>query len=73
MEEWKYSSTILNLGTRWRDVVSFTPLLLYPQGNSPHQVETMGEFKNCIFRVKIKVRMKLSLSISIIPCCVQGG
>jgi hypothetical protein len=33
MREWRYSSTILNLGTRWRWVVSFKPLQLYPQGN----------------------------------------
>jgi hypothetical protein len=26
---------ILNLGTRWRWMVSFTPRPLYPQGNSP--------------------------------------
>jgi hypothetical protein len=29
------SSTILNLGTRWRRVISFTSLSLYPQGKSP--------------------------------------
>jgi hypothetical protein len=28
----KYSSTILDLGTRWRWVISFTPLPLYPWG-----------------------------------------
>jgi hypothetical protein len=28
--EWRYSSTILDLGTRWRWVVSFTPLPLCP-------------------------------------------
>jgi hypothetical protein len=27
--EWMYSSTILDLGTRWRCVVSFTPQPLY--------------------------------------------
>jgi hypothetical protein len=26
---------IVDLGTRWREVVSFTPLPLYPQGKSP--------------------------------------
>jgi hypothetical protein len=35
MGEWRYSSTILDLGIRWRLVVSFTPLLLYPRGKSP--------------------------------------
>jgi hypothetical protein len=30
MKKWRYSSTRLELGTRWRWVVSFTPLPLYP-------------------------------------------
>jgi hypothetical protein len=34
MEEWRNSSTILDLGTIWR-AVSFTPLHLYPWLNSP--------------------------------------
>jgi hypothetical protein len=32
MGEWRYSSTFLDLGTRWRWVVSFTHLPLYPRG-----------------------------------------
>jgi hypothetical protein len=32
MGEWRYSSTILDLGTRWRWVVSFMPWPLYPWG-----------------------------------------
>jgi hypothetical protein len=32
--EWRYSSTILDLGTRWRWVASFMPRPLYPRGNS---------------------------------------
>jgi hypothetical protein len=35
MEEWRYSFIILDVGTRWRWVVSFTPQLLYPRGKSP--------------------------------------
>jgi hypothetical protein len=35
MEEWRYSWTILDLGTRWKWVVDFTPWSLYPQGKSP--------------------------------------
>jgi hypothetical protein len=35
MREWRYSSTFLDLGTRWRRVVSFTPLLPYSWGKSP--------------------------------------
>jgi hypothetical protein len=34
MEEWRYSSTILDLGIRWRWVVSFTLEPLYPRGKS---------------------------------------
>jgi hypothetical protein len=30
MGKWRYSSTIPDLGTRWRRVVSFTPRPLYP-------------------------------------------
>jgi hypothetical protein len=30
MGEWRYSSTILDLGIRWRLVVNFTPQPLYP-------------------------------------------
>jgi hypothetical protein len=33
--EWRYSSTILDLGTRWKWVVSFTPRPLYPLGKDP--------------------------------------
>jgi hypothetical protein len=33
--EWRYRSVILDLSTRRRSVVSFTPRLLYFQGNSP--------------------------------------
>jgi hypothetical protein len=33
--KWRYSSIILNLGTRWRWVVSLTPLPLYPRGWGP--------------------------------------
>jgi hypothetical protein len=32
-EEWRYSSTFLDFGTRCRQVVSYTPLPLYPRGN----------------------------------------
>jgi hypothetical protein len=33
--EWSYSSTILDIGTRWRWVVSSTPGPLYPREKSP--------------------------------------
>jgi hypothetical protein len=35
MGEWRYSSTILDLGTRWKRVVSFTLPPLYPRGKRP--------------------------------------
>jgi hypothetical protein len=35
MEKWRYSSNFLDLGTRWRWAVRFTPLPLYPPGKSP--------------------------------------
>jgi hypothetical protein len=35
MGDWRYSSTILDLGTRRTWVVSFTPRPLYPGGNRP--------------------------------------
>jgi hypothetical protein len=34
MGEWRYSSAIFYLCTRWRWVVSFTPRPLYPRGKS---------------------------------------
>jgi hypothetical protein len=34
MVDWMYSSTVLELGTSWRQVVSFTPLPIYPKGKS---------------------------------------
>jgi hypothetical protein len=35
MGEWRYSSAFLDLGTKWRGVVSFTPRPLYPRGKNP--------------------------------------
>jgi hypothetical protein len=34
MGEWRYSSTIFDLGTRWSSVVSFVPRPLFQRGNS---------------------------------------
>jgi hypothetical protein len=39
MGEWRYSSAVLDLSTRWRWVVSFMPQPLYPQVKSPHWIE----------------------------------
>jgi hypothetical protein len=35
MEEWRYSTTILDLGTIWSSVVSFTPRQLYLRERAP--------------------------------------
>jgi hypothetical protein len=35
MGKWRYSSTILDLGTRWRWVVSFISVTLYPRWKNP--------------------------------------
>jgi hypothetical protein len=35
MGEWRYSSTILDLGTRWKCVVSIKTRPLYPREKSP--------------------------------------
>jgi hypothetical protein len=35
IEEWRYSSTILDLGTRWRWEAILTPLPIYPPGKDP--------------------------------------
>jgi hypothetical protein len=35
MGEWEFTTSILNLNTRWRSVVSFTPQLFYVWGKSP--------------------------------------
>jgi hypothetical protein len=41
MGQWRYSSTILDLDTRWRWVVSFKPRPLYSRGNRPrYQVDS---------------------------------
>jgi hypothetical protein len=39
MEEWNYSSTILDHGTRWSWVASITPLPIYTRGKPPLPVE----------------------------------
>jgi hypothetical protein len=44
MEEWKYSSTDLNLGIKWRWVVSFhAPAILLP-GKQPRNTYYIGNF-----------------------------
>jgi hypothetical protein len=42
MGEWRYSSTILDLGTRWRCVVSFTLRILYTRGKEAPVTNWIG-------------------------------
>jgi hypothetical protein len=35
MVEWRFSCTILDIGTRWRRVVSFAPITLYIREKRP--------------------------------------
>jgi hypothetical protein len=68
MGEWRYSSNILDLGTRWRCVVSFTPRSLYPRLKRPHykldmrlglpqiQSELCGVEKNFLTLLGIKAQ-----------------
>jgi hypothetical protein len=35
MGEWRYSSTIFDLGIMWNSAVSFTPQWLYPRERGP--------------------------------------
>jgi hypothetical protein len=51
MEEWRHSSTFLDLFTRWGWVVSFTPLLLYPRGNNAmvHTAKNSVDVLNKVF------------------------
>jgi hypothetical protein len=41
--EWKYSSTNLDLCTRWRRVVSFKPQSLYLRGKVPRRASTRDQ------------------------------
>jgi methylglyoxal synthase len=41
--EWRYSSIVLKVGTRWKEVVSFTPRPLYSQGKGPWYPSVAGK------------------------------
>jgi hypothetical protein len=56
MEEWRYRSTILDLGPGWRLVFNFTLLPFYPLGNTHRRLSgpqsrarRYGEEKNLLF------------------------
>jgi hypothetical protein len=78
MGEWRHSSTFLHLGTRWRWVVSFTPLPLYPWGKSPwypldrglsdwviNEYVAVGKMRICKSKSKNLEKTYLSATVSI--------
>lgn len=64
MMKWRHSSIILNLGTRWRWVVSFIPLPPYSRGNSPQYTldRRQGGHQSSVGRC-VEEQILLSLSI----------
>jgi hypothetical protein len=57
MGEWRYRFTVLDLGTRWRWVVNFTPRLLYPPKKSPRYPWIQAEVPSSLTIVHIFTRM----------------
>jgi hypothetical protein len=47
MGEWRYSTTIIDLGTTWMSVASFTPRMLYPRTNNPLDVVDKRKIISC--------------------------
>jgi hypothetical protein len=48
--EWIYSATILNLGTKWRSAICFTPLSLYPKETGSGTAEWNTEPVSTLWR-----------------------
>jgi hypothetical protein len=44
MAQWRHSSIVFNFGTRWKWVISFTPLSLHPQDIEPSGTHWIGEW-----------------------------
>jgi hypothetical protein len=77
MGELRYSCIILDLGIRWRSMISFTPLPLYPQGKSPRyplhdglagrqsQSGRCGVEKDCLSLPGIEPRPSIPLLVPI--------
>jgi hypothetical protein len=78
MREWRHSSTILDLYTRWRRVVSYTPLSLYSylQGKSPwipigwasESVWTLWRREKSITAGKLTPTVAIPIELYTVPC-----
>jgi hypothetical protein len=64
MGEWRYSSTILDLCTRWGWVVSFTPGPLYPGGKFPVSVGQEAGWASELVWTQRQIRLPFSRSVS---------
>jgi hypothetical protein len=64
--DWRYSSTILDLGTSWRLVVSFTAKQLSPGGKIPFSIGYDAGWALCRRKKYLK---KLSLHLFIKNIC----
>jgi hypothetical protein len=56
MGKWRYSSAILDVGTRWRCVVSFTPRPLLLSGKKPgtHWIGGLVGLRACLGSVEFR-------------------
>jgi hypothetical protein len=65
MGEYRYRSTILDLGTRWKWMISFTPRPLYSQGKSPLYPldRRLGGSQSRYGRCRIKTNLLRKLGI----------
>jgi hypothetical protein len=70
MRKWRYSSIILDLGTKWKCKVSFIPLLLYPQGRNPWYplARRLGESKSYGDEKNLALTGNQTLAIQSVAC-----
>jgi hypothetical protein len=64
MGKWRYSPTVIDLGTKWRWVVSFVPQPLYPRANRfwyPLERRLGGPQNNIIILIVMEVLNKLKI------------
>jgi hypothetical protein len=63
MGDWRYISIFLDLGSRWRWMVSLTPLLYYPQGKSQqYPLDRLGgpqDLSGCCGEEKILALLRI--------------
>jgi hypothetical protein len=77
--EWRCSSTILDLGTRWRWVVSLTPRPLYPRypldrrlGGPQSRSGRSGEEKNLLPLPEIEPRLSSPVPVAVLTYCTRN-